>query len=142
MAEKKQVKLKKTAAGAQQMGSTKDWEATLKRVRKDVDKVNNGTMTRAEFKKKYGKTVLQTTRMLNAAEYGARSKDAEKNPKYRGHKKDTDENERYWDKQAKVAKKMGYAYGGMAKKKTPMKGYNKGGYVKCGASNPTKRKAK
>lgn len=41
-----------------------------------------------------------------------------------------------------VAKKMGYAYGGMAKKKTPMKGYNKGGYAKCGASNPTKRKAK
>jgi|TARA_A200000159_G_scaffold147117_2_gene153926 hypothetical protein len=37
-----------------------------------------------------------------------------------------------------VAKKMGYAYGGMAKKK----GYNKGGYAKCGASNPTKRKAK
>lgn len=37
-----------------------------------------------------------------------------------------------------LAKKMGYAYGGMAKKK----GYNKGGYAKCGASNPTKRKAK
>lgn len=37
-----------------------------------------------------------------------------------------------------VAKKMGYSYGGMAKKK----GYNKGGYAKCGASNPTKRKAK
>ena len=37
-----------------------------------------------------------------------------------------------------LAKKMGYAYVSMAKKK----GYNKGGYAKCGASNPTKRKAK
>lgn len=40
-----------------------------------------------------------------------------------------------------VAKKMGYMYGGMAKKKMAMggmakKGYNKGGY--CGASNPPK----
>ena len=36
-----------------------------------------------------------------------------------------------------VAKKMGYAYGGMAKK--PM-GYNKGGM--CGASNPAARPMK
>ena len=34
-----------------------------------------------------------------------------------------------------VAKKMGYMYGGMAKK-----GYNKGGY--CGASNPAKNPVK
>lgn len=35
-----------------------------------------------------------------------------------------------------VAAKMGYMYGGMAKKK----GYNKGGY--CGASNPPKNPVK
>tara|TARA_B110000858_G_scaffold127527_1_gene145092 strand:+ start:132 stop:296 length:165 start_codon:yes stop_codon:yes gene_type:complete len=36
-----------------------------------------------------------------------------------------------------VAKKMGYKYGGMAKKPS----YNKGGYVNCGASVPgTQRK--
>ena len=53
-----------------------------------------------------------------------------------------------------VAKKMGYNYGGMAKKKKPdmmgmgmygggmtkKKGYNKGGY--CGASNPPERPMK
>lgn len=127
MAEKKQVKLKKTAAGAQQMGSTKDIQATLKRVRKDVDKVYNGTMTRAEFKKKYGKTILQTTRMLNAAEYGARSKDAEKNPEYIGQKNFTDEQEKYWDKQAKVARKKNYASGGMVKSRTGATDYRKGG---------------
>jgi len=36
-----------------------------------------------------------------------------------------------------VASKMGYMYGGMTKKKT---GYNKGGYVSCGASNPPAQK--
>jgi len=34
-------------------------------------------------------------------------------------------------KAPKVAAKMGYKYGGMAKKKM---GYNKGGMAKCGAS--------
>jgi hypothetical protein len=129
MAEKKKksIKLKKTAAGAQQMGSTKDWEATLKRVRKDVDKVYDDTMTRAEFKKKYGKTILQTTRMLNAAEYAARSKDAEKNPEYKGQKKFMDENEKYWNKQAKVARKRNFASGGMVKSRTGAADYRKGG---------------
>jgi hypothetical protein len=127
MAEKKQVKLKKTAAGAQQMGSTKDWEATQKRVKKDVDKVHAGTMTRAEFKKKYGKTVLQTTRMLNAAANAASSKDAEKNPEYTGHKKTVDRYEKYWDKQAKVAKKKNYASGGVVKSRTGANDYRKGG---------------
>jgi site-specific recombinase len=142
MAEKKQVKLKKTAAGAQQMGSTKDIKALMKRFQKDLDKVHNDTMTRAEFKKKYGKTVAETQSMIYAAESAARSRDAEKKPAYKGQKKDADTWEKYWDKDAKEARKSSYAYGGMAKKKTPMKGYNKGGYVKCGASNPTKRKAK
>ena len=36
-----------------------------------------------------------------------------------------------------VASKMGYMYGGMAKKKA---GYGKGGYVSCGASNPPAQK--
>ncbi len=34
--------------------------------------------------------------------------------------------------------KKGYKHGGMAKKKKS--GYNKGGYVKCGASNPATQK--
>ncbi len=38
-----------------------------------------------------------------------------------------------------VAKKMGYSYGGMSKKKKPM-GYNKGGM--CGASMPPARPVK
>lgn len=123
MAEKKQVKLRKTAAGAQQMGSVKDWEAALKRVKKDVDKVHNGTMTRAEFKKKYGKTILQTTRMLNAAEYGAKSKD----PEYTKIKKTVDRYEKNWDKKAKEARNNNYASGGVVKSRTGVADYRKGG---------------
>lgn len=38
-----------------------------------------------------------------------------------------------------VAKRMGYNYGGMAKKKM---GYAKGGMAMCGASNPAERPMK
>jgi len=49
-----------------------------------------------------------------------------------------------------VAKKMGYMYGGMAKKKmgmmgggmTKKMGYTKGGMAQCGASNPAARPMK
>ena len=97
MAEKKQVKLKKTAAGAQQIGSVKEWEALENRFEKDRAKVSDGTMTEDEFKKKYGKTVGETQRMIYKSVWAARSKDAEKNPKYKGHKKKMDEAERVFD---------------------------------------------
>lgn len=142
MAERKQVKLKKTSTGAQQMGSVKEWKALENRFQKDRAKIFDGTMTRDEFKKKYGKTVGETQRMIYKSVWAAKAMGAEKKPLYKGHKKDMDENERYFDSMDKKLKGKGYAYGGMAKKKTPMKGYNKGGYAKCGASNPTKRKAK
>lgn len=140
MAERKQVKLRKTAAGAQQIGSVKDWKALKNRFEKDMAKVLDGNMTKDEFKKKYGKTVGETQKMIYKSVWAAKAMEAEKNPKYKGHKKDMDETERYFDSMDKKLK--GYAYGGMAKKKAPMKGYNKGGYAKCGASNPAKRKAK
>ena len=38
------------------MGSTKDIQALMNRFHKDMNKVHDGIMTRAEFKKKYGKT--------------------------------------------------------------------------------------
>jgi hypothetical protein len=131
MAEKKKKpsKLKRTAAGAQQMGSTKDWEALNKRVQKDLDKVINGTMTLTEFKKKYGKSASQTQVMLQAAKSAAESRDAKKDPKYKGHKKDMDKNEKYWDKQAKEYRKKGYASGGMVNSRTGAADYRKGGLI-------------
>ena len=129
MAEKKQVKLKKTAAGAQQMGSVKDIEALNKRIEKDIDKIRNGTMTFAEFKKKYGKSVLQTQTMLYAAESAARARDAEKNPKYKGQKKDMDDSEVRWDSRAKEYRKKGLASGGMVKSRTGATDYRKGGMI-------------
>ena len=42
-------------------------------------------------------------------------------------------------KAPKVAAKMGYMYGGMAKKKS---GYNKGGMANCGASMKPNSKAR
>ena len=130
MAEKKQVKLKKTAAGAQQMGSTKDIQALMNRFHKDMNKVHDGIMTRAEFKKKYGKTVSEAQTMIYAAESAAISRDVEKNPRYKGDKKDADKSEKYWDKKAKEAKKarkLDYASGGMVKSRTGATDYRKGG---------------
>lgn len=130
MAEKKKksIKLKKTAAGAQQMGSTKDIQALLKRFHRDMDKVHGGIMTRAEFKKKYGKTVRETQSMIYAAESAAQSRDSEKNSRYEGEKKDADTWEKYWDKGAKEERrKKGYASGGMVKSRTGATDYRKGG---------------
>ena len=132
MAEKKKksIKLKKTAAGAQLMGSTKDIQALLKRFHRDMDKVHGGIMTRAEFKKKYGKTVRETQSMIYAAESAAQSRDSEKNSRYEGEKKDADTWEKYWDKKAKEAKKarkLDYASGGMVKSRTGATDYRKGG---------------
>lgn len=127
MAEKKQVKLKKTAAGAQQIGSVKEWEALENRFEKDRAKVSDGTMTEDEFKKKYGKTVGETQRMIYKSVWAARSKDAEKNPKYKGHKKKMDEAERVFDLMDKRLKGKGYASGGMVKSRTGATDYRKGG---------------
>jgi len=127
MAEKKQVKLKKTAAGAQQMGSTKDIQALMNRFHKDMNKVNDGSMTRAEFKKKYGKTVSEAQRMIYAAESAAQSRDAEKNPRYKDVKKHADKSEKYWDKKAKEARNKNFASGGIVKSRTGATDYRKGG---------------
>lgn len=127
MAEKKQVKLRKTAAGAQQMGSTKDIQALMNRFEKDLDKVHDGTMTRAEFKKKYGKTVVETQAMIYAAESAARARDAEKNPKYKGQKEKADKWEKRWDKKAKKFKDINFASGGMVKSRIGATDYRKGG---------------
>ena len=125
MTEKKQVKLKKTAAGAQQIGSVKEWKALENRFRKDRAKIFDGTMTKDEFKKKYGKTVGETQRMIYKSVWAAKSMEAEKKPLYKGHKKDMDENERLFDSLDKKPKD--YASGGMVKSRTGAADYRKGG---------------
>ena len=68
--------------------------------------------------------------MIYAAESAAISRDVEKNPRYKGDKKDADKSEKYWDKKAKEAKKarkLDYASGGMVKSRTGATDYRKGG---------------
>tara|TARA_R100001463_G_scaffold22399_4_gene53788 strand:+ start:1943 stop:2365 length:423 start_codon:yes stop_codon:yes gene_type:complete len=129
MAEKKKksIKLKKTAAGAQQMGSTKDWEAIVKQFNKDMHKVHDGKMTKAEFKKKYGKSVTEAQPMLYAGAAAARARDAEKDPKYKDHKEDTAKYEKYWDKDAKKERKDAKALRDRVKSRTGATDYRKGG---------------
>ena len=71
----------KTAAGAQQTGSDADIKKLVVRLNKDVNKVVDGSMTHAEFKKKYGKSVAQVQKMvysMSAASGSKRKKEASK----------------------------------------------------------------
>ena len=83
MADKKKKTLKSytTAAGSQQAGSDADIKKLVVRLNKDVDKVLDGSMTHAEFKKKYGKSVVQTQKMIYSASAASGSKREKENVK-------------------------------------------------------------
>ena len=136
---KKQIKLGKTAAGAQQIGSIKDWEALQNRFEKDMDKVHDGTMTRAEFKKKYGKTVSQTQAMLYSADSAAKSINAEKNPRHKNQKEFWSGFEKFWAKKSKEGRDRNFASGGTVKSRTGVADYRKGGMVLSSKDNRKKK---
>ena len=123
------LKTKKTAAGAQQY-SSKDGAAKLnKAVDKDIQAYLDDKMTRAEFKKKYGVSVDKAQNMVYAANAAERSDET-----------DSQSAKDIWDRHEKGLKKRkrnNMSKGGMTKKKM---GYNKGGYVNCGASVPGTQK--
>ena len=64
----------KTAAGAQQAGSDADIKKLVVRLNKDIDKIVDGSMTHAEFKKKYGKSVAQVQKMVYSMSAASGSK--------------------------------------------------------------------
>ena len=63
-----------TAAGSQQAGSDADIKKLVIRLNKDIDKVVDGSMTHTEFKKKYGKSVAQTQKMIYSMSAASGSK--------------------------------------------------------------------
>ena len=79
--DKKILKSYKTAAGSQQAGSDADIKKLVVRLNKDIDKIVDGNMTHAEFKKKYGKSVAQVQKMvysMSAASGSKRKKETSK----------------------------------------------------------------
>lgn len=77
MADKKKKTLKSytTAAGSQQAGSDADIKKLVIRFNKDIDKIVDGSMTPAEFKKKYGKSVAQAQKIIYSASAASGSKE-------------------------------------------------------------------
>ena len=67
MADKKEIKLKKTITGAQQFGSAKAGRNLKNKIEKDIKLYINKKMTAAEFKKKYGFSVLKVQNIVYAA---------------------------------------------------------------------------
>ena len=125
------LKTKKTAAGAQQYSAPGKTKALSDKLDKDITRVHDKIMTRAEFKKKYGMTVGKAQTMVYAAEAADSSKRT-KNPTI---KRLDDKYEKQLVREGKEIERIGlYSKGGMTKKKM---GYSKGGM--CGASNPAAR---
>ena len=128
------LKTKKTAAGAQQYSKPGASKALKTQLNKDLDRVHNKSMTRDDFKKKYGMSILKAQSMIYAADAADRSK-KEENPRI---KRSNDKYERDLVQERKQGEKDGYySKGGMTKKM----GYNKGG-LSCGASNSAERPIK
>tara|TARA_R110001592_G_scaffold2129_5_gene13136 strand:- start:124 stop:507 length:384 start_codon:yes stop_codon:yes gene_type:complete len=123
------LKTKKTAAGAQQYSSKGGAVKFAKSVNKDIDRYIAGTISKAEFKEKYGVSVKKAQNIVYAAAAVAKGDASES-------QSSKDVYSRY-EKELKKEKTNDMSYGGMAKKKT---GYNKGGYVNCGASVPGTQK--
>jgi len=114
---KKTLKTYKTAAGAQQYGDDTAWRNLSKKITKDfVD------LSTSDFKKKYGADAYQMYKKVHAGESAAVAK------KYKdeGYSKPL------------VKELEGYEKKWQDSSKKP--GYKKGGYVKCGASNPPSKK--
>ena len=127
------LKTKKTAAGAQQYSAPGKTKELKDRLNKDLDRVFDDTMTRADFKEKYGMTAYKAQLMIYGADAAETSKHYKKDSKAKNTLDDFEKTLSGMSKGGMPKKKM--AYGGMAKK-----GYNKGGM--CGASNPAARPMK
>tara|TARA_R100001369_G_scaffold9305_1_gene21958 strand:- start:70 stop:426 length:357 start_codon:yes stop_codon:yes gene_type:complete len=115
------LKTKKTAAGAQQYTTKKGMASARKTLEPDIKKFIDGDMTREEFKKKHGVHPLKASSMLYA---GLEAELSDRNTK-KGNLYFADR----LDKAEKTFSDTG-------------KRYNKGGYVKCGASVPATQKNK
>tara|TARA_R100001129_G_scaffold158503_1_gene122242 strand:+ start:583 stop:990 length:408 start_codon:yes stop_codon:yes gene_type:complete len=131
--DKKILESYKTAAGAQQAGSDADFKKLVERVNKDIDKIMDRSMTRAEFKKKYGRSVGAVQKIIYAAAAGSRSK----NWKKRGYSEAASIADEYEKKLKKESKKS------KAKVKTDRKftpqDYRKGGMVLSVVDNRNKK---
>ena len=128
------LKTKKTAAGAQQYSAPGKTKALSDRLDKDITRVHDKSMTREEFRKKYGMTVGKAQTMI----YAAVAADSSERTKYPIIKHYDDKYEKDLVRERKKLEKIGlYSKGGMTKKKM---GYSKGGM--CGASNPASRPMK
>jgi len=114
---KKTLKTYKTAAGAQQYGDSDAWRKLSRKITKDfVD------LSASDFKKKYGADAYQMYKKVIAGENASVAKEY---------------------KDAGLSKSLVKQLEGYEKKwqDSPKKtGYKKGGYVKCGASNPGTQK--
>jgi len=108
MADKKKKTLKSytTAAGSQQAGSDADIKKLVIRFNKDIDKVVDGSMTHAEFKKKYGKSVAQAQKMIYSMSAASGSKRMKEKSKtgYSAAALIADDYEKYQKKQIKQLK--------------------------------------
>jgi len=124
------LKTKKTAAGAQQYSAPGKARQLSKKIDRDIQAYIDEKMTKAEFKKKYGISVDKAQRIVYAAEAAERSYEG-------GSKASKNINDQY-EKELKKRKTNDMSSGGMAKNKKM--GYNKGGYVNCGASVPGTQK--
>ena len=114
---KKTLKTYKTAAGAQQYGDDTAWRKLSRKITDDFV-----ALSTSDFKKKYGADAYQMYKKVHAGESASKAK------KYK--------DEGYGKRLVKQSE--GYEKEWQESSKKP--GYNKGGYVKCGASNPPSKK--
>jgi hypothetical protein len=115
--------LRKTAAGAQQMGSEEGVKIAKRALQAEVDKLGL-----KGFEEKHGRSYRSALNEIDAASYAERSKDLEGKKSLTGQKKTLDDAEKSSSRRAKETKN--FAKGGMAKKEKM--GYAKGGSVKTG----------
>tara|TARA_R100000664_G_C2708474_1_gene106132 strand:+ start:403 stop:804 length:402 start_codon:yes stop_codon:yes gene_type:complete len=127
--DKEILKSYKTAAGAQQAGSATDFKKLRKRVNKDIEKIIDDSMTRAEFKKKYGGSVEAVQKIIYAAAAGSRSKSF-KEEGYPEAASIADKYEKKLRKESKISK----AKAKTNRKFTPQD-YRKGGMVLSSVDN-------
>ena len=114
---KKTLKTYKTAAGAQQYGDDKAWGKVTSKISKDFVELSI-----EDFKKKYGVDAFKAYRKATAGDYAAKAKSYKEKGLSDRNVKQVEDYEKKW-----VAK-------------SNSSGYNKGGYAKCGASNPGTKK--
>jgi hypothetical protein len=114
---KKTLKTYKTAAGAQQYGDDIAWGKLTKKITKDF--INLST---SDFKKKYGADAYQMYDKVHAGESASKAQKYKEEGFGKRLVKQLEGHEKEWQDSSKKP------------------GYKKGGYVKCGASNPPSKK--